>query len=103
MNVEESAVGTLSRAHRPLNNRYSPNDAGVTPRSDVPNATHELLVVHPIVESGTEILIAGKPVTWGAVTVAVAHDANIAPATDIVAATRASERARAATRIIVSL
>jgi hypothetical protein len=102
MNVEVSALGTVSAAHRPLDSRYSPTDVGLTSRSDVPKATQELFVVHPTEERGTEMLIAGKPVACGEVTDGVAHDANTAPTTEHIAATRASERTRAGTRFIVS-
>jgi hypothetical protein len=103
MTVEGSAFGTARAAQRPLVSRYSPTDVRLTSRLEVPNATHELLVVHPTEESGTEMLIAGRPVTCGDATVGVAHDANTAPATEHIAATRTSERTWAGTRIIVSL
>jgi len=39
--------------------------------------------VHATLESGTEMLIAGRPLTLGDfVTVEVAHDANTTPATE---------------------
>jgi hypothetical protein len=61
------------------------------------------LVVQATNESGTEILIAGSPVTRGGdvVTLAVPHDARTTPARVIVATTRTSERTWAGTRIIV--
>jgi len=49
--------------------------------------------VHATLESGTEMLIAGRPLTLGDfVTVEVAHDANTTPATEHTTAVRTSER-----------
>ena len=97
-------MGTVSAVQRPFADRYSPTDVGLTSKSDVPRATHELSVVHATFDSGTEMLTAGRPVTCGAVvTVEVAHDANTRPATEHVAAIRTSERTWTAARIIVSL
>ena len=104
MLVEVSALGTSRAAQPPLADRYSPTDDRLASKSEVPNATHELLVVHPTAESGTEKLMAGRPVTCGITTgVVEAHDANTTPATEHVAAIRTSERTWAGTRFIVSL
>jgi len=104
MNVDVSAVGTVIADQRPLSERYSPTDVGLTSRLDVPSATHELSVVHATLESGTEMLTAGSPVTCGfTVTVDVAHDANTTPAVEHIITIRTSERTEAGTRIIVSL
>jgi len=71
----------VSGDQRPFAERYSPTDVGLTSRFDVPSATQELSVVHATLESGTEMLIAGRPLTLGDfVTVEVAHDANTTPA-----------------------
>jgi hypothetical protein len=71
---------------------------------DVPIATHVFSVVHATEERGTEIEMAGSPVTCGVgIAVVVAHDANTTPANEHVATIRTSERTRAGTRIIVSL
>ena len=104
MYVEVSALGTASAVQRPFAERYSPTEVGLTSRLDVPIATHELLVVHATLDSGTEMLTAGRPETCGAtVTVAVAHEANTKPATEHIAAIRTGERTWAGTRIIASL
>jgi hypothetical protein len=104
MYVDVSALGTLSATQRPVDARYSPTDVGLTSRLDVPRATHEFSVVHATVDSGTEMLIAGRPVTRGiVVTLDVAHDANTNPVTSAIAVIRTSERTEAGTRIIVSL
>ncbi len=65
MYVDVSAMGTVSDVQRPVADRYSPTDVGLTSRLDVPIATHELSVVHATVDSGTEMLTAGRPVTCG--------------------------------------
>jgi hypothetical protein len=70
---------------------------------DVPIVTHELSFVHATVESGTEMLKAGSPLTCGFATIAVAHDANTTPASAHIVTIRTSERPEAGTRIIVSL
>jgi hypothetical protein len=99
-----SALGTVIVVQRPLGDRYSPTDVGLTSRLDVPMATQELSFVHATLESGTEILIAGSPVTCGVtVAVVVAHDASTMPAIEHIAPIRTSERTWAGTRIIVSL
>jgi hypothetical protein len=103
MYVELSALGTLIADQRPLVDRYSPTDVGLTSRLDVPIATQELFVVHATVESGTEMLMAGSPVTCGVATGAVVHDANTRAATEHIVTIRTSERTEAGTRIIVSL
>jgi hypothetical protein len=106
MYVDVLALGTVMVVQRPFVDRYSPTEVGLTSRLDVPIATQELSVVHATFESGTEILMAGRPSTCGVtvdVTVDVAHDANTRPATEQRAVIRTSERARAGTRIIVSL
>jgi len=106
MYVDVSALGTVIVVQRPFNVRYSPTDVGLTSRLDVPIATHELSVVHATLESGTEILIAGRPVTCGVtvdVGLDVPHDANATAATVHKAVMRTRERAWAGTRIIVSL
>jgi hypothetical protein len=104
MYVEVSALGTVSGDQRPFAERYSPTDVGLTSRFDVPSATQELSVVHATLESGTEMLIAGRPLTLGDfVTVEVAHDANTTPATEHTTAVRTSERTWADTRFIASL
>ena len=61
--------------------------------------------MHATMESGTEMLIAGSPVTR-VITFAVvagAHDASTTLATEHTAKVRTSERTWAGTRIIVSL
>jgi hypothetical protein len=106
MYVDVSALGTVIVVQCPFADRYSPTDVGLTSRFDVPIATQELSVVHATLESGTEILIAGRPVTRGVtfeVDVDVAHDANTTPAAAHSAVIRTRERAWAGTRIIVSL
>ena len=105
MYVDVSATGTVSAVQRPVADRYSPTEVGLTSRLDVPIATQELSVVHATVESGTEILTAGRPVTCGviAVGVVVAHDASSTPATEHIVTIRTSERTEAGTRLIVSL
>jgi hypothetical protein len=104
MQVDVSAFGTVIVVQWPFADRYSPTDVGLTSRFEVPKATQELSVVHATLESGTEMLIAGRPFTRGrAVTVVVAHDANTRPASEHVATIRTSERTWADTRIIVSL
>jgi len=106
MYVEVSALGTASDVQRPFAERYSPTEVGLTSRFDVPIATHELLDVHATLDSGTEMLTAGRPETSGATftfTVVVAHEANTKPATKHMAAIRTGERTWAGTRIIVSL
>ena len=60
--------------------------------------------MHPSADSGTEMLIAGRPVTRRLLVVVVdAHDANTRPATEHIAVIRTSERPWAGTRLIVSL
>jgi hypothetical protein len=103
MYVEGPASGAASSVQRPLAARYSPTEVGLTSRFDVPSATHELSVVHATLDSGTEMLMAGSPVTCGLATVTVAHDANTRAASEHIATTRTSERTWAGTRIIVSL
>ena len=104
MYVDVSALGTVMVVQRPFVDRYSPTEVGLTSRLDVPIATQELSVVHATLESGTEILMAGRPETCGVtVAVDVAHDASTRPATEQSAVIRTSERAWAGTRIIVSL
>ena len=99
-----AALGTTRAVQWPLADRYSPTDDRLASISEVPNATHELLVVHPTVESGTEKLMAGRPVTCGTTAgVVAAHDDNTTPATEHMAAFRTSERTWAGTRFIVSL
>jgi hypothetical protein len=94
----------VSVVQRPVADRYSPTDVGLTSRLDVPIATHELSVVHATVDSGTEMLAAGRPVTCGFIAVVVvAHDANNAAASEPIVTIRASERTEAGTRLIVSL
>lgn len=72
---------------------------------DVPSATHELSVVHATFESGTEMLIAGRPLTCGATATVAAgvHEASTRAATEHIATIRTRERTWAGTRIIVSL
>lgn len=104
MYVDVSATGTVSVVQRPVADRYSPTEVGLTSRLDVPIATHELSVVHATVDSGTEILTAGRPVTWGFIAgVVEAHDANNTAANEHIATIRTSERTEAGTRLIVSL
>jgi hypothetical protein len=94
--VDVSVVGTVIDVHRPVSVRYSP--------FEVPIATHVLSVVHATFDNGTEMLIAGRPVTTGVtITGVVPHDAKTMPAALHRAVTRTRERARAGTRIIVSL
>jgi hypothetical protein len=106
MYVDVSALGTAIVDQCPLADRSSPTEVGLTSRLEVPIATHELSVVHATLESGTEILIAGRPVTRGVTfeaDVEVAQDANTMPADAHSAVIRTRERAWAGTRIIVSL
>jgi hypothetical protein len=104
MYVDVSAVGTVIDVQCPVSVRYSPTDVGLTSRFEVPIATHVLSVVHATFESGTEMLIAGRPVTRGVtVGVDVAHEAKTMPAAPHSAVIRTRGRARAGTRIIVSL
>jgi hypothetical protein len=102
MYVDVSALGTASTDQRPFDVRYSPTEVGLSSKFDVPNATHELLVVQATVESGTEMPIAGRPVTWG-ITDSVAHDVKTSPAAKPPVTIRTSERTETGTRIIVSL
>jgi hypothetical protein len=94
----------VSVVQRPAADRYSPTDVGLTSRLDVPIATHELSLVHATVDSGTEILTAGRPVTCGFIAgVVVAHAANSTAPTEHIVTIRTRERTEAGTRIIASL